>query len=264
MKDDALPSPVQSPLLSAVAGPAIRHGYFTRAGGVSNGIYRGLNVGLGSKDMPENVLENRARVARWFDAGLQRLATVHQVHSANAVVVGAGYNGQRPEADAMVTATPGIVLGVLSADCGPILFADPDAGVIGATHAGWKGALDGVLEATVDAMIGLGAERSRIRAALGPSISRRSYEVGPEFIGRFLARDPSYRAFFHPAARDGHAMFDLPALTLKRLTEAGVMAENLDICTYPDEERFFSYRRTTHRNEPDYGRQISAISLLET
>lgn len=264
MKDDALPAPVQSPLLSAKVGSAIRHGYFTRAGGVSDGIYRGLNVGLGSKDIPENVRENRARAARWFGAGPQRLATVHQVHSANAVVVGADCDGRRPEADAMVTATPGIVLGVLSADCGPILFADPDAGVIGAAHAGWKGTLDGVLEATIEAMIGLGAGRSRIHAALGPSISRRSYEVGPEFIQRFLDRDPSYRDFFHPAARDGHAMFDLPALTLKRLTDAGVIAENLDICTYPDEERFFSYRRTTHRNEPDYGRQISAISLLET
>lgn len=264
MKDDALPTPVQSPLLSAKAGTAIRHGYFTRAGGVSDGIYKGLNVGLGSNDLPERVRENRSRVAHWFGARPEKLATVHQVHSPAAVVVGPDYDGERPEADAMVTATPGIVLGVLSADCGPILFADPEARVIGAAHAGWKGTLDGVLEATIDAMTALGAVRSRIHAALGPSISRRSYEVGPEFIERFTARDPAYRAFFHPAARDGHAMFDLPALTLKRLTDAGIMAENLDMCTYTDEERFFSYRRTTHRNEPDYGRQISAISLLET
>ncbi len=263
MKDDALPSPVQSPLLADKAGNRIRHGYFTRAGGVSEGLYRGLNVGLGSQDDRAHVEENRARVSGWFGADVTRLATVHQVHSPDAILVDAGYNGERPQADALVTATPGLVLGVLSADCGPVLFADPQAGVIGAAHAGWKGALTGVLENTIDAMVALGAERERIVACLGPSISRRNYEVGAEFVERFLEKDPAYAGFFTPSEREGHAMFDLPGLTTKRLTDAGVTAENLDICTYADEERFFSYRRTTHRSEPDYGRQISAISIRE-
>ncbi|KQS99119.1 MULTISPECIES: peptidoglycan editing factor PgeF [unclassified Rhizobium] len=263
MKDDALPSPVQSPLLTDKAGNCIRHGYFTREGGVSEGLYRGLNVGLGSNDARERVEENRARVSAWFGADVDRLATVHQVHSPDAIVVDAGYDGARPQADALVTATPGLVLGVLSADCGPVLFADPQAGVIGAAHAGWKGALTGVLENTIDAMVALGAERERIVACLGPSISRRNYEVGAEFVERFLEKDPAYAGFFTPSEREGHAMFDLPGLTKKRLTDAGVTAENLDICTYADEERFFSYRRTTHRSEPDYGRQISAISIRE-
>ncbi|OJF96805.1 peptidoglycan editing factor PgeF [Pararhizobium antarcticum] len=263
MKHDALPSPVTSPLLSETLGPTIRHGYFTRAGGVSDGIYRGLNVGLGSNDDRDHVLENRHRVSRWFDAAPERLATLHQVHSPDVVVIDALYDGSRAQADAMVTATPGLVLGVLSADCGPVLFADPDAGIIGAAHAGWKGALTGVLENTIDAMVALGAARNRIHACLGPSISRRNYEVGAEFIARFLEKDAAYTRFFTPSDTPGHSMFDLPALTLMRLGEAGIVAENLDICTYADEERFFSYRRTTHRREPDYGRQISAISIRE-
>lgn len=263
MQHDASLSPVQSPLFDLKAGGAIAHGYFTRQGGVSEGIYRGLNVGLGSQDDRERVGENRARVARWFKAHPKCLATVHQVHSADAIIVDGSYDGARPDADALVTATPGIVLGVLSADCGPVLFADPEAGVIGAAHAGWKGALGGVLEGTIEAMISLGAQRERIIACLGPSISRQHYEVGPEFVDRFLATDPGYGAFFSPSGRNGHAMFDLPGLTISRLTSAGVTAENLDICTYADEDRFFSYRRTTHRREPDYGRQISAICIRE-
>lgn len=263
MKDDALPLPVQSPLLSERAGKAVKHGYFTRSGGVSEGIYRGLNVGLGSNDERSRVEENRARVSAWFGAQPHKLATVHQVHSPDAVIVDGSYDGTRAPADALVTATPGLVIGVLSADCGPVLFADPTAGVVGAAHAGWKGALNGVLENTIDAMTSLGARRERIVASLGPSISSRNYEVGAEFVERFLAMDPGYAAFFTPSPRDGHAMFDLPGLTLKRLMEAGVTAENLDICTYANEERFFSYRRTTHRSEPDYGRQISAISIRE-
>ncbi|MBB4185353.1 peptidoglycan editing factor PgeF [Sinorhizobium terangae] len=263
MQDDASLSPVQSPLFSTKAGPAIAHGYFTRKGGVSEGIYRGLNVGLGSKDDRERVGENRARVARWFDAEPRRLATVHQIHSPDAVVVDGSYDGARPDADALVTATPGIVLGVLSADCGPVLFTDPQAGVIGAAHAGWKGALGGILESTIEAMISLGARRERIIACLGPSISRTHYEVGAEFVERFIATDEDYASFFSPSGQNGHAMFDLPGLTIRRLTEAGVTAENLDICTYADEDRFFSYRRTTHRQEPDYGRQMSAICIRE-
>lgn len=261
MKDQALPAPIESPLLATRAGNAARHGFFTRAGGVSDGIYRGLNVGLGSQDIRENVVENRARVARWFSVAPDRLATVHQVHSPDVVVVDDSYDGSRPQADALVSATPGVVLGVLAADCGPILFCDPEARVAGAAHAGWKGALYGVLENTIAAMEELGAVRERILASLGPSIGRRNYEVGPEFVERFLGVDKAYEHYFAPSGKPGHAMFDLPGLTTRRLSDAGVTAENLDICTYPDEDRFFSYRRTTHRQEPDYGRQISAIMI---
>ncbi|TCM58479.1 hypothetical protein C8J36_101380 [Rhizobium sp. PP-F2F-G48] len=263
MPDDALPSPIQSPLLSS-ASPLIAHGFFTRAGGVSEGLYAGLNVGLGSRDARAHVEENRARVAAWFGQPVERLATVHQIHSPDVVTIGADYDGTRSEADALVTTTPGIVLGVLSADCGPVLFADARAGVIGAAHAGWKGALTGVLENTIAAMLALGATRSDIHACLGPSIGPANYEVGPEFVERFRAQDASYDRFFKPSERAaGHAMFDLPAFTLDRLSAAGVKAETLDLCTYEDEARFFSYRRTTHRSEPDYGRQISAISIRE-
>jgi len=179
-------------------------------------------------------------------------------------VVTEQFNADRPQVDAMVTATPGLALGVLSADCGPILFADPVHRVIGAAHAGWKGALTGVLENTIDAMIRLGAERSSIIATLGPSISAKAYEVGPEFVERFLAYDPSYEAFFMPSTKPGHAMFDLPSLTVKRLNDAGIIADTLGVCTYGEPQSFYSYRRTTHAKEPDYGRQVSAIYLKET
>jgi hypothetical protein len=259
-----LPTPIESTLLNAARTAGIRHGYFTREGGVSEGFYRGLNVGLGSGDDREHVLENRRRVAGWFGLPAARLATVHQVHSPDVIAVGADYDGARPQADAMVTATPGIALGVLAADCGPILFADAENRVVGAAHAGWKGALTGVLENTIDAMLTLGAARDTIVACLGPSISQASYEVGPEFVERFLAHDPGYSVYFVPSQRKAHAMFDLPALTVDRLRKAGVRAESLDLCTYPDPDRFFSYRRTTHAKEPDYGRQISVIALEET
>lgn len=259
-----MPTPIESTLLSAAKSAGIRHGYFTREGGVSQGLYRGLNVGLGSNDDRGHVEENRRRVAGWFDLPLERLATVHQIHSPDVVTVASTYDGTRPQADAMVTATPGIVLGVLAADCGPILFADRDNRVIGAAHAGWKGALTGVLENTIEAMVALGARRETITACLGPSISQASYEVGPEFVDRFTSYDPGYARYFIPSERPGHAMFDLPALTVGRLRKAGVSAESLDICTYPDADRFFSYRRTTHAKEADYGRQISAIAIEES
>ncbi|KPF45517.1 peptidoglycan editing factor PgeF [Rhizobium sp. AAP43] len=257
------PGPITSNSLSNLKTSGIRHGFFTRQGGVSEGIYRGLNVGVGSNDEREHVVENRRRVAEWFQLGPDRLATAHQVHSPDAVVVSADHDGTRPKADALVTATPGIILGVLTADCGPILFADPENRVIGAAHAGWKGALDGVLENTIEAMIGLGAKRGSIRATLGPSISRGNYEVGPEFVERFVARDPAYEQFFTPSTTPGHSMFDLPALTVMRLTKARVAADCLGLCTYADPETFYSYRRTTHAGEPDYGRQISAIAMTE-
>lgn len=257
------PRPIIAESLDAKAGAGIRHGFFTRDGGVSEGIYRGLNVGLGSDDHPERVLENRRRVSAWFGLPLERLATAHQIHSPDVVVVNADYDGSRPQADAQVTASPGIILGVLTADCGPILFADPENRVIGAAHAGWKGALGGVLENTVDAMVALGARRETIHATLGPSISQASYEVGPEFVDRFLAFNPNFEAFFTPSTKPGHAMFDLPGLTVRRLTEAGVVADSIGVCTYAAPETFFSYRRTTHAGEPDYGRQISAIAIKE-
>lgn len=257
------PSPLQSPSLSDLADRGIAHGFFTRQGGVSEGLYAGLNVGLGSKDEPERIRENRARVAGWFGEDLDHLATLYQVHSPDVVVVDGPLSGDRPEADGQVTNRPGVVLGVLTADCGPVLFADADARVIGAAHAGWKGAFDGVLENTIAAMEELGAHRENIVASLGPSIAQRNYEVGPEFHERFVARNPDWARFFAPSDKEGHYLFDLPALTVSRLAAAGVKAENLDICTYADEDRFFSYRRTTHRKEPDYGRQISAIMLRE-
>lgn len=257
------PRPITAERLGAMEAAGIRHGFFTRDGGVSEGIYRGLNVGIGSNDDPQNVRENRRRVSGWFGLPLEHLATAHQIHSPDVVTVTAPYDGSRPQADAQVTASPGVILGVLTADCGPILFADAENRVIGAAHAGWKGALGGVLENTIDAMIALGARRESIRATLGPSISKANYEVGPEFVDRFLAANPEFDVFFTPSAKPGHAMFDLPGLTVKRLTEASVTADNLDLCTYAAPETFFSYRRTTHAGEPDYGRQISAIAIME-
>jgi YfiH family protein len=264
MSGHGLPLPIKSALLAKNTGDRIRHGFFTREGGVSEGIYAGLNVGIGSDDDREKVTENRSRVANWFDLSADRLATLHQVHSPDVVIVDTDTSlTDRPKADAMVTAVPGILLGVLSADCGPVLFADAESGVIGAAHAGWKGALYGVLENTIETMVSLGARRDRITAVLGPSIGPKSYEVGPEFVANFKSVDPAYEVFFSPSEKPGHAMFDLPSLTIKRLTDAGVTAANLDLDTYSDPERFFSYRRTTHAKEPDYGRQISAIAIRE-
>ncbi|MGV8938877.1 MAG: peptidoglycan editing factor PgeF [Allorhizobium sp.] len=263
MQDQASPEPIESHLLVDAAGTGMRHGFFTRAGGVSEGIYRGLNVGLGSNDDHTHVLENRARVSGWFGLPAGRLATVHQVHSPDVMVIDTEFDGVRQKADALVTARPGTIIAVLSADCGPVLFADAENGVVGAAHAGWKGALDGVLENTILAMIRLGAVRENIVACLGPSITAESYEVGPEFVARFLARDPSYAQFFTATQKPGHSMFDLPALTVARLRAAGVKAETLGLDTYADADRFYSYRRTTHAGEPDYGRQISAIAVME-
>lgn len=261
MLEKPRPEPIRSPALDVLSGHGVTHGFFTRAGGVSGGIFAGLNVGLGSSDDRAAVMENLARVARTLGVPAERMVGVHQVHSADAVVVTAPFEGERPKADAMVTDRPGLALGVLTADCGPVLFADGEAGVIGAAHAGWKGALDGVLENTVAAMERLGARSARIVAVLGPSISRDNYEVGPEFVERFLAIDPANASYFSPSARAGHALFDLKAYTLARLTRAGLQASAIAQCTYAREDAFYSYRRATHRNEPDYGRQVSAIVM---
>lgn len=258
MQDALKPEPIRSPELD-VRG--IRHGFFTRNGGVSGGLYASLNVGLGSSDARELVLENRRRVAAAMGVGADRLCTVYQCHSPDVVTVSQPVGAQEMKADAMVTATPGLALGVLTADCGPVLFADAEAGVIGAAHAGWKGAVGGVLENTVAAMERLGAKRSRIIAVLGPSISQRNYEVGPEFIERLTAESPANDAYLAPSGREGHALFDLNAYTIDRLSRAGVTASCLGRCTYAEEDLFFSYRRTTHRKEQDYGRQVSAIVM---
>ena len=262
--DRSAPDPVRSALLDGVSeGGSISHGFFSRAGGVSRGLYSGLNVGLGSKDDRDHVMENRSRVSRWFDLDVDRLVTVHQVHSPRVQVATMDNRGERPEADAIVTRTPGLVIGVLTADCGPVLFADPEAQIVGAAHAGWRGAFDGVLESTVAAMVDLGARPGRIVAVLGPSISQENYEVGPEFIDRFVERDPANGIYFKASARPGHALFDLKAFTVDRLQAAGLKAEMLSDCTYADENAWYSYRRSTHRAEPDYGRQISAIAIKE-
>lgn len=253
---------IEAPELSAHAG--VRHAFFTRVGGVSEGLYATLNGGLGSQDAPERVAENRARMCAQLGLMPDRLVSLYQVHSADVVTVEAPFAGpERPKADAMVTRVPGLALGIATADCGPILFADPENGVVGAAHAGWKGALTGVIGATVTAMEALGARRSRIVAVLGPTIGQASYEVGPDFIARFRSEAPGLERFLGPGTEPGHAQFDLPGFILARLVEAEVgEAKALNLCTYADPERFYSYRRTTHRGESDYGRLISAVTLV--
>jgi YfiH family protein len=250
-----------SPLLSAI--PGLRHAFFTREGGVSGGIYAGLNGGLGSSDDPASVAENRRRMAEQMGVSPEHFLSVWQIHSPDAVVVIGPWEGTtRPQADAMITRTEGLAIGVTAADCGPILFVDPSARVIGAAHAGWKGALTGIVESTVDAMEKLGAERSGIVAAIGPLIRQHSYEVGGEFVERFVEYDAENALFFIPSAREGHAMFDLAGFIRTRLENAGVlMIDDTGIDTYSD-ERFYSYRRSVHRGEPDYGRHVHSIALV--
>lgn len=245
------------------ASNAIRHGFFTRTGGVSDGLYAGLNTGLGSDDDPTNVRENRRRIADWLGAEPGTLSGCHQIHSADVITINAPIPiDARPEADAIVTTTANLPIAVLTADCAPVLFADPEAGVIGAAHAGWKGALTGVLDNTVETMVALGADRSRLQAVIGPTISQANYEVGAEFRSRFVGADPANDRFFVKSDRPDHYRFDLVGYCLQRLTSVGVKAVATGHCTYADEARFFSYRRTTHRSEPDYGRQMSAIMLV--
>jgi len=250
---------LESPLLAAI--PGLRHAFFTREGGVSDGVYSHLNGGLGSRDDPTHIAENRRRMAEQMGLAPTHLINVHQVHSPDAVVVAGPWDGQRPKADALVTRTDGLAIAVTTADCGPVLLVEPNARVIGAAHAGWKGALTGVLEATVAAMEKLGAERGGIVAAIGPMIRQPSYEVGGEFVTRFLDADADNAVFFLPSSREGHAMFDLAGFIRDRLKAAGVlMIDDLGLDTYSD-ERFFSYRRSVHRGEPDYGRHVHAIAL---
>jgi YfiH family protein len=254
---------LQAPSLSKLKG--IRHGFFTRAGGVSQGIYASLNGGVGSNDDPDKVVENLARMAAKLGVSPDRLLSLYQIHSPEVVVAEQPWSrDNRPRADAVVSATPRLAIGVSTADCGPLLFADSHASVIGAAHAGWRGAFTGVIEATVAAMEKLGADRSRIAAALGPTISQPNYEVGPEFVTRFVSADAANARFFQPAERSGHALFDLNGYIGSRIERAGIVNfEDLGLCTYAEPERFYSFRRSTHRNEPDYGRHINAITLVD-
>ncbi len=242
----------------------VRHAFFTRDGGVSNGIYASLNGGQGSADRAERVAENRARMAAALGVQPERFITAYQIHSPDVIVAERPWtSAARPHADGIVTRVPGLAIGVSTADCGPVLLADAAAGVVGAAHAGWRGALTGIIEATVAAMERLGAERARIRAAIGPMIRQPSYEVGPELVERFRAADRDNERFFAPAPREGHAMFDLAGYVAAQLDRAGIArVEDLKACTYAD-GRFFSYRRATHRGEPDYGRHINAIALMD-
>jgi YfiH family protein len=250
-------------VIRAAALEGVPHGFLGRRGGVSQGVCRGLNTGWGSGDDRAAIAENRRRAVAAVAPGAQ-LVTVHQVHSPDALYATAAWrDDERPHADAMVTDRPGLALGILTADCTPLLFADRQAGVIGAAHAGWKGALGGVIEATLAAMEARGAARARIAAAIGPVIARKSYEVDEAFLRRFAEADPANERFFSPG-REGHHQFDLEAFVLARLAAAGVThAEALGLDTYSDPDRFFSYRRATHKGEPDYGRQISLIALPE-
>lgn len=255
---------LQALVLSELTG--IRHGFFTRAGGVSQGVYATLNGGTGSSDAPDKVAENRARMAAALGVAPSRFLTAYQIHSPDVVVVENPWTHEtRPRADAIVTRTPGLAIGVSTADCGPLLLADAEARVIGAVHAGWRGALTGVIEAVIAAMEKLGAERSRIAAALGPTIRQPSYEVGPEFVERFVKADAENKQFFKPSEETaGHAMFDLGGYIARRVERAGIADfEDLGLCTFAEPERFFSYRRTTKLGEPDYGRHINAIAIAD-
>jgi len=256
----SLLAPIQE---NALAINGIRHAFFTRQGGVSSGLYSSLNGGLGSSDDAESVHENRRRMANFMGVSSDKFLSLYQIHSPDVVTVTEPWTLQnRPKADAMVTRIEGLTLAIATADCGPILFADPEAHVIGAAHAGWKGALFGVLEATVEAMEKIGANRERITAVLGPTISQNAYEVGIEFKEQFLTADMNYASFFKSGTKEGKSFFDLPAFIEYRLTGANIKNfVSLEQCTYGDENRFFSFRRTTHRGEQDYGRLISAIAL---
>lgn len=252
------PPAIRSPLLQAAG---IEHAFFTREGGVSEGIYASLNGGAGSRDAQQAVAENKRRMAFALGVAPHNLLVPYQVHSAQALAIDAPWR-ERPHCDGVATATRGLALGVTGADCGVVLFCDPEAGVIAAAHAGWKGALEGVLDATLEQMERLGASRPAIRAVLGPTIGKASYEVGPEFADRFMLDDAFNASFFQPSTIEGRLMFDLPGYIGARLRSGGVGAfENLDLDTYSDERRFFSYRRSVHRAEPDFGRLVAAISL---
>ena len=251
---------IQSPLLSSL--PGVKHAFFTRKGGVSTGLYDSLNVGRGSKDDPADVVENRARAARWFGGDPEDLNTCYQIHSTIAIKADGSWGDVRPQGDAVVTKTPGVICGALAADCAPVLLVDPDARVVAAAHAGWRGALDGVVQAAVDCMVELGAKPERMTGVVGPCIGPKSYEVGLEFLHRFEADCPGSGRFFKPGVSDDKRFFDLPAFVLDRLETAGVeRREWVGRDTRAEEEWFFSNRRAVLNDEGDYGRLLSAICL---
>ncbi|NKB53619.1 MAG: peptidoglycan editing factor PgeF [Rhizobiaceae bacterium] len=251
--------PIQSQLLDDLEG--IKHGYFTRQGGVSKGIYSGLNAGLGSGDNRQDVVENRRRITQQLKVAEDKLAAPYQVHSPDVVIADQAWTNDRPKADGVVTNQPGLAIGVVTADCGPVLFADADAGIIGACHAGWKGALGGVLENTVAKMVEIGAQPASITAILGPTISQKNYQVGPGFPDPFLSRSAENLRYFTTSDKTDHYQFDLTGYIVDRLAKTGIRANAVNRCTYGEEDNFYSYRRTTHRNESDYGRQLSAIVM---
>lgn len=246
---------------SLAAAPGIRHAFLSRDGGVSRGIYAGLNCGLGSDDDPGHIQENRARAAQTVGVETHHLRTLYQVHSANVIDADHCYVDATPHADALVCTTPEIAIGVLAADCAPVLFADPQARVIGAAHAGWRGALNGVISATISAMLDRGAKTKQITAAVGPCIGPASYEVGPEFPAGFLKQNSANERFFAEKPNSDRLLFDLPAFVQFRLVESGIAGATITgEDTYTDDS-FFSYRRSCHREEPDYGRNLSVITL---
>jgi len=254
------PELLRSKLLASLTG--IDHAFFTRRGGVSEGLYESLNVGLGSRDDPERVRENRRQAAAALGAEAGQLITAYQVHSARAITVEAPFGGEPPEADALVTATPGLMLGALAADCAPILIADGRARIVAAVHAGWKGALAGVAASAVEAMVALGAARERLVAAVGPCIGQASYEVGLEFEGRFVSASGDFQRFFAAGVDPEKRQFDLPGFVLGRLAAAGVArAEWIGADTCAESADFFSHRRMTLNGEADYGRGLSAIII---
>ena len=247
-------------IITAAAIAPVQHGFFTRKGGVSTDIYHGLNCGYGSADSARNVRHNRDLVAKSFAVDPTHLISVHQTHSTQVTTVRAPLS-KPVQSDAMVTDQPGLALAILTADCQPVLFSDANAGVIGAAHSGWKGAVGGVIQSTITEMIKLGAARENITAAIGPCISQASYEVGPEFLNQFVAENTDFTRFFTNGTDDRY-LFDLPSFCLHQLRSEDIAhAEWVGHCTYTDESRFYSYRRTTHRKESDYGRMISAIVL---
>jgi YfiH family protein len=252
--------PITSALLK---GDGITHGFFTRQQGVSNGLYNSLNAGFGSKDKSANVAQNRALIAHTLGLLPQNCVTPYQIHSAKTVRVETPWpHDQAPEADSLVTNQPHIGLGILTADCGPVLFADRKAGVIGCAHAGWKGALGGVLESTLETMESLGSKRENITAALGPMIGFEAYEVGPEFYEQFISKNCEYEAFFKSSDHEDHFLFNLPGFIAYRLTCAGLQTlDNVSQCTYRHQDLFFSYRRSVHQKEKDYGRLLSMIAM---
>lgn len=252
-------NPIHCPQINQING--VNHGFFTRQGGISQGIYQSLNIGPSSDDNAENVRTNRQSVVSYLGSDDADIATPWQHHSADVVVATENWLDARPKADGVITATPNLPIGCVTADCGPVLFCDPVRNIIGAAHAGWRGATGGILDQMVKTMIEMGSNPSDIIATLGPTIGPDHYEVGPEFVDNLKTLSPENSKFLRPSARKDHAMFNLPGYSVERLTTLGVKASWTGHCTYKNADRFFSYRRMTHKNEPDYGRQISAIML---